>query len=1408
MTASPTKTDRSSPLKTSTPRFLKGLLTPLVLVFGLLSLSSANVYAALPSNQAIYQPSQAELTLKVKNGEIVIKHGYFEGAWYPNLNWVPLAVTYDNFDSSVKSLIRSHTDYPRIAPGVFQDQNYNLIRQTADGYRWNDPRGNWIEYNLAGEVTRYGNRNGLTASLQHSGSVGTNATGGITGILDANGNQAIWFDYTGTDLTRIRDRANRSVQYTYDANHQISGISDSAGNTWGYSVAVDTQSVTYTDAAGNTKTYLTTNLRIVETDPEGHATTRILNNNGAPVSTTQADGNASKITRDFDNAKNIFYERQSEASGKIIETWYELKQDRGRGEYLRQDINGITVGKQSLDTATRTTTYTDARGLNTLVTRDQWGNITKTIYPDGSSVTTQYEPSYSNITQHTDENGSTTQYSYDAHGNLIKTIEALGRPEQRTTQYTYDTDGQRTSMTRKGDANTVDASTQYAYDTNGNLITVTDPEGGITRYTYDALGNPLTQTDPNGQLWKRAYDNQGRLLSVTDPLNRSTSISYNKAGLPISLTDAAGNSSSLGYDATGRLLSVTDPYGGNTRYTYDKAGNPITLTDAENHTQKQDYDLNDRLIKQTDGNGNTTQFQYGDQASGLNGLLVKIIYPTLSQDLQYDQRDRITRSSDTAAGTALALDNGATQTTSHQYDAAGNLTQVTDPAGRNNGTRYNAHNEITQSIDPAGNTTDYGYDARGNLISVTDAKGNTHRFDYDKLDRMVKETRPLGQTISYSYDANGNLIQVTDPKGQIKKYTYDAANRRLKEQHYLAGNTTTPVKTISYTYNTLDRLTGYNDGNTSATYTYDTKQLRQIGESVTYATNGAPFTLASSTAYNALGQKTSHTYPDGATYTYSYDTNNQLSTVNLPQGYGSITLNSYLWNVPSQITLPGGTVRNYSYDGLLRLKELDIKDPGQSQVLNTQYGYDLTGNIVSKAISATGATATTSYSYDTLDHLTGATYSNSSQTNESYSYDPLANRITGSNANAQGSNHSYNANNQLTQAGSVSYTYDANGNTTSQTDSSDPTNTRSYVYDTDNRLIEVHDASNAIIATYRYDPFGRRLSKTLTGSSTYYFYSAEGLIAEADSNGQITQSYGYAPNTTFSTNPLWTKLSTAGTATYYTYQNDHLGTPQKLLNQSGVTVWSATYDAFGRATVDPASTISNNLRLPGQYADQETGLHYNWNRYYDPVNGGRYISSDPIGLSGGINTYTYVTGNPTNYIDPTGEVAFLIPMAVAYGSCISSCLATSAAVNKITSECEKDPLLNGGDVGSCAVGCMLGPLGVGGAHAWKAMKVAKAAKAAKKVAKDVAKRPSSFRKKTIQDSWDNATDGSKPRTKACPTCGKDVEVAPGQGRRDWDVDHQPKWKDRDLSGMDRKQVLDEYNKDVRLRCPSCNRSDN
>ena len=105
----------------------------------------------------------------------------------------------------------------------------------------------------------------------------------------------------------------------------------------------------------------------------------------------------------------------------------------------------------------------------------------------------------------------------------------------------------------------------------------------------------------------------------------------------------------------------------------------------------------------------------------------------------------------------------------------------------------------------------------------------------------------------------------------------------------------------------------------------------------------------------------------------------------------------------------------------------------------------------------------------------------------------------------------------------------------------------------------------------------------------------------------------------------------------YYYINDHLGAPQIITDDSGSVVWQAEYLPFGKVNISVAQ-IENNLRFPGQYFDAETGLHYNWNRYYDPETG-RYIAADPIGLGGGINLYRYANANPANWYDFDGLAA-------------------------------------------------------------------------------------------------------------------------------------------------------------------------
>ena len=105
------------------------------------------------------------------------------------------------------------------------------------------------------------------------------------------------------------------------------------------------------------------------------------------------------------------------------------------------------------------------------------------------------------------------------------------------------------------------------------------------------------------------------------------------------------------------------------------------------------------------------------------------------------------------------------------------------------------------------------------------------------------------------------------------------------------------------------------------------------------------------------------------------------------------------------------------------------------------------------------------------------------------------------------------------------------------------------------------------------------------------------------------------------------------------YQNDHLGTPQEITDSKGQVVWSANYQAWGeaKAAIDKAAQaagIDNQLRFQGQYLDEETGLHYNRHRYYDP-HSGRFVSNDPIKLAGGNNLQVYAP-NPTMWVDPLG----------------------------------------------------------------------------------------------------------------------------------------------------------------------------
>jgi RHS repeat-associated protein len=167
----------------------------------------------------------------------------------------------------------------------------------------------------------------------------------------------------------------------------------------------------------------------------------------------------------------------------------------------------------------------------------------------------------------------------------------------------------------------------------------------------------------------------------------------------------------------------------------------------------------------------------------------------------------------------------------------------------------------------------------------------------------------------------------------------------------------------------------------------------------------------------------------------------------------------------------------------------------------------------------------------------------------------------------------------------------------------------------------------AMTAGYTYNGNGQRVKKTVNGVTTVFHYSLSGqIIAESNSAGTISAEYVYLNG-----QPL---AKIEGANVYY-YHNDHLATPQKMTDSSGSVVWAADYKPFGEATVT-VSTITSNLRFPGQYFDAETGLLYNLNRVYNSSLG-RYNEADPIGLAGGdVNIYRYVMNNPLTNVDEEG----------------------------------------------------------------------------------------------------------------------------------------------------------------------------
>lgn len=424
-------------------------------------------------------------------------------------------------------------------------------------------------------------------------------------------------------------------------------------------------------------------------------------------------------------------------------------------------------------------------------------------------------------------------------------------------------------------------------------------------------------------------------------------------------------------------------------------------------------------------------------------------------------------------------------------------------------------------------------------------------------------------------------------------------------------------------------------------------------------------------AYNGADQLIQMTYPSGRTVAMTRNVLGQVASVATTQGTTetvSSTMTYQPFGPMSGMIYGNNLVQSRSYDLDYRLTQILTMNGVAHQ--DMAYTYDSANNITDINNLVDIAKSQT-LAYDALNRLSDAT---SNYGDIDYTYDAIGNRLSET-IDAVAETYTYDVNShhleQTVNGGVTDYTYDANGNTTSNT-------TNIFTFGDNNRL-KTSGIGASTLATYTYNGRGERVKKDGNGI-TYYHYDQGGqLIAETDATGTTQVEYIYIDGQPVS-------IVTSGTLNFI--HTDHLGTPQQITDATQAIVWKADYSPFGEAAMT-TELITNNLRFPGQYYDSETNLHYNWYRYYDPSTG-RYITSDPIGISGGLNTYLYANGNPIILIDPLGLYCLspqeINGIAGGIGGAFSGA---------VTGALLASPTGPGAGVGAAIIGALGGTIGAG-----------------------------------------------------------------------------------------------------------------
>ena len=465
---------------------------------------------------------------------------------------------------------------------------------------------------------------------------------------------------------------------------------------------------------------------------------------------------------------------------------------------------------------------------------------------------------------------------------------------------------------------------------------------------------------------------------------------------------------------------------------------------------------------------------------------------------------------------------------------------------------------------------------------------------------------------------------------QTTVYHRDRLGRIIQKDSHWADNTHS--ESSRYFYDKLSRVTRAHNAHSEIRLSYNSEgllakeQFHLLKEPIRYDVIQRNNYLHSQTTeyqYDVLGNRTQTRLSTGNVLNYLYYGSGHLHHINLN---GETLTDIERDNLHRPIVRSaGGLNTRFQFDPMGRLKQqisqlAQYDSSNQSALIGRQYHYDATGNLIRTEDKLNG---NTDYAYDPLGRILQAA-------DERFAFDP-AHNISDDAQIIKG--------NRLAEYNGVRYRYDGLGNLTER---HSYTESQFYRYDADNQLIEARiEKANSPTQywQYRYDPFGRRILKTnaKTQQSTLFVWEGSRLLQELRQDKVYTYVYteqnSYEPLAQIQSFRQPEKLNTPIIRYFHT---DQIGIPREMTDEAGKIIWRGQYSAWGKLTAEEKTnpSIHQPFRLQNQYADEETGLHYNFFRYYD-AHCGRFTQQDPIKLAGGDNLYAFAP-NAQQWVDSLG----------------------------------------------------------------------------------------------------------------------------------------------------------------------------